>query len=221
MAAVADLEEMTRNWAAERYLGHWDGYAGRCSRHQPNNYYLHSEDSGLFRMLPWGTDQTWEMRLPFDEPGGILLGRCLGDESCAAMYRDALRGAGARSPASTRSRGSRALAAALRPWQEIDPRREYPMTHIDDAVLRVLDFVKRRPGEVATWLGDAPPAGFTDLPDAGPSPLASTGRPADDNGRKAVPARAAQKRHRKCQKRRQARLKAGHRPVRCPAHRTG
>ena len=32
LAAVADLEEMTRMWAVERYIGHWDGYAGRAPR---------------------------------------------------------------------------------------------------------------------------------------------------------------------------------------------
>ena len=61
VAAVADLEQMTKVWAIERYIGHWDGYAGRLLGPQPNNYYLHSEASGLFRMLPWGTDQTWEV----------------------------------------------------------------------------------------------------------------------------------------------------------------
>jgi hypothetical protein len=29
MAAVADLEEMTRMWATEKYIGQWDGYAGK------------------------------------------------------------------------------------------------------------------------------------------------------------------------------------------------
>jgi CotH kinase protein len=217
VAAVADLEQMTKVWAIERYVGHWDGYAGRLLGPQPNNYYLHSEASGLFRMLPWGTDQTWEARLSFDEAGGLLLNRCLGDESCAAMYRDAVR----------RTRGIVAgldplgriwsLAGVLRPWQEIDPRREQSMTRIANAVLRARDFVKRRPGDVAAWLGEEPASGFTDLPEAGPPPPASTDRPADQGGRKQrARRRAAAKRHRKCQKRREAQRKAGHKPVRCP-----
>ena len=47
---------MTRMWAVERYLGHWDGYTTK------NNYYLVSDPSGRFQMLPWGTDQTWVER---------------------------------------------------------------------------------------------------------------------------------------------------------------
>jgi spore coat protein CotH len=49
----ADLVEMTRMWAVERYLGHWDGYTTK------NNYYLVSDPNGRFQMLPWGADQTW------------------------------------------------------------------------------------------------------------------------------------------------------------------
>ena len=47
----------------ERYIGHWDGYTDPGVA-QPNNYYLQSEDSGLFRMIPWGTDQTWDRTRP-------------------------------------------------------------------------------------------------------------------------------------------------------------
>ena len=65
--AVADLEQMTRFWAVERYIGHWDGYTGAT----PNNYYLHSDAAGRFTMLPWGTDQTWHLRPAYDEPGGL------------------------------------------------------------------------------------------------------------------------------------------------------
>ncbi|MFI5026601.1 MAG: CotH kinase family protein, partial [Solirubrobacterales bacterium] len=44
---LADLGEMTRMWAGEKYIGHWDGYAGAgiageegFNLHRPNNYYL-------------------------------------------------------------------------------------------------------------------------------------------------------------------------------------
>ena len=63
---VADLTELTRMWAVEKYVGHWDGYAGQAGKFQPNNYFLYSDPSGVFQMIPWGTDETWERRLPFD-----------------------------------------------------------------------------------------------------------------------------------------------------------
>ena len=77
MSGVADLDEMAKMWAVERYVGHWDGYAGVALPFdppvRPNNYYLHSDESGLFSMLPWGTDQTWGTDVEFDEPAGGLL----------------------------------------------------------------------------------------------------------------------------------------------------
>ncbi len=64
VAPVADLTELTRMWAVEKYIGHWDGYAGQAGKFQPNNYFLYSDPSGVFQMLPWGTDETWERRPP-------------------------------------------------------------------------------------------------------------------------------------------------------------
>src|SRR5215213_4514157 len=84
LAPVADLAEMTRFWAAERYLGHWDGYSGQFV----NNYYLLSSATGVFQMLPWGTDQTlrnwW---YPFTGKGGTLFKQCTAEAACASSYR--------------------------------------------------------------------------------------------------------------------------------------
>src|SRR6476646_6107331 len=61
VAAAADLEEMTRMWATEKYIGQWDGYAGQQGDSWlPNNYYLYSSPSGRFQMLPWGNDESWQ-----------------------------------------------------------------------------------------------------------------------------------------------------------------
>jgi spore coat protein CotH len=50
MAPVADLAEMTREWAVERYIAHWDGYSGQNN----NNHFLYSDPNGVFQVLPWG-----------------------------------------------------------------------------------------------------------------------------------------------------------------------
>jgi spore coat protein CotH len=70
LAGIADLEEMTRMWAVEKYVSQWDGYSGQEGEFQPNNYYLHSDLAGVFQMLPWGTDLTWQTkeRIGFDGP---------------------------------------------------------------------------------------------------------------------------------------------------------
>jgi hypothetical protein len=214
VAPFADLEQMTQVWAIERFLGHWDGYAGELLGFQPNNYYLHSETSGLFRMLPWGTDQTWESRNSFDQPGGLLFNRCLADASCMAMYRDAVRRARGVVAGLDPLNRIHSLAAVLRPWQESDPRREMSMADLDNAVSRVREFVKRRPLDATAWLGEEPPPGFTALPDAAPAGPAPTDE--SESRRRAAKRAAARKRHRRCQKRRAAQRKAGHKPVRCP-----
>jgi hypothetical protein len=148
----ADLTEMTRMWAVEKYIGHWDGYSGRVAPKQPNNYYLYSDPAGTFQMLPWGTDLTWMERLPFGGPGGLLFDKCLADPACEALYRRELRAVGkVVAGLGLRSLGE-GTAALLKPWEAADPRLEYPGL-IAGAVAETLAFVDARPGELAAWLG--------------------------------------------------------------------
>jgi len=159
MGAVADLDEMVHMWAVERYVGHWDGYAGAALPFdppvRPNNYYLHSDEAGLFSMLPWGTDQTWELDMEFDEPaGGLLFNECLADASCAAQYVEALRetqGAVAGLDLATQST---CLAERLSPWQAMEDadRREYDEDEIAEGVEEAEEFIAERPGELSTYL---------------------------------------------------------------------
>ena len=174
MAAVADLDEMTLDWAVERYIGHWDGYAGALGGKQPNNYFLHSEASGLFRMLPWGTDQTWETRLPFDTRAGIMLNRCFEDESCEAAYTKGLRRVRAEVAGLGLRERAAELASMLRPWQAIDPRREHTSVEGEAAVSRTQVFIDLRAGVLSAWLGDAPPAGPRRASAAGRGPAAAS-----------------------------------------------
>jgi hypothetical protein len=85
MSGVADIDEMIRMWATEIYIGHWDGYAPTI-----NNYFLHSDDDGVFSMLPWGTDQTFADFHGWFDGWAFLFRRCLGIEACAERYGLAL-----------------------------------------------------------------------------------------------------------------------------------
>jgi hypothetical protein len=186
---LADLQQMTRMWAVERYVGHWDGYAGPyADEYRPNNYYLHSLDSGLFRMLPWGTDQTWESRLGFGEPsGGLLFNGCFADASCRALYVEGLEAVRMAVPALRLERQASCLAAQLAPWQrlETEPRREYGAGQVADAVAAARGFIDDRPHELAEWLGaegvEGPPEEICPPPDDPPGlpnvplPLATPG----------------------------------------------
>jgi hypothetical protein len=159
MGGVADLDEMAQMWAIERYVGHWDGYAGVALPFdppvRPNNYYLHSDGAGLFSMLPWGTDQTWDLDIEFDEPaGGLLFNDCLADASCAARYVESLRetqGAVAGLELGTQAT---CLAERLAPWQamEDEERREYDDEEIAEGVEGAEEFIAERPGELSTYL---------------------------------------------------------------------
>lgn len=89
MLKQTDLKQMTLEWATEMYAGHWDGYAANN-----NNFYLHSDATGKFRMFPWGTDQTWGgLQDLYVEDGwgqSIMVSKCLNYAPCRAMYTDSL-----------------------------------------------------------------------------------------------------------------------------------
>ena len=151
----ADLQEMTRMWAVEKYIGHSDSYSGLRSFNQPNNYFLHSDsagEAGIFSMLPWGTDQTWSDHLRFDGTAGVMFDECLNDDSCFAMYHDAVRDVRSLVTALDLDPLAASTAALLAPWQEQDPRREYSLDDIDTAVDATREFLAVRPGEAKAWL---------------------------------------------------------------------
>jgi hypothetical protein len=183
VAGLADLAQMTRMWAVEKYIGHWDGYSGDDDpNHQlPNNYYLHSDAGGQFTMLPWGTDQTWDAHLAFDgEASGVMFDKCLADAGCLAMYRDALRAVGTSIAGLDLDSRAVSTAAVLAPSQQIDPRREYSTNDIAAAVSSTRAFLAARPGEADAWLDstsetgsplpEGPPAAPSDPPLSPPSP---------------------------------------------------
>jgi hypothetical protein len=167
MAPVADLAELTKFWAIEKYVGRWDGYAGfHQGPNQPNNYYLYSDAQGRFQMLPWGSDETWQLihKLPFDEPDGLMFNKCLEDEECAGAYWEAVDSTSTTIAGLPLDDLATELAALLEPWQELDPRMPTSIGQIADAVSEVQQFLAERPGEAAAWLTAHQP------PEAEPEP---------------------------------------------------
>lgn len=158
--AHADLAEMTHQWAIEKYIGHWDGYAGEQRSLLPNNYYLYSSAAGVFQMLPWGPDQTWEDKLSFDGPAGVLFDDCLADTGCAALYREAANQVLSTLPALNLDNAARCTAERLRPWQELEAssaRQPHVMGEIAYAVTAARNFITGRPAELASYLGTSAP----------------------------------------------------------------
>ena len=164
VGALADLEEMTRMWAAEKYSGQFDGYAGGPAPDHPNNYFLATGPDGLFRMLPWGQDETWkeENHLPFDGEAGLMFEGCLADGACEATYLEALEDVQATAPLLKLDTLAVCTAEVLAPWQQLEEdestRFEYDAAEIADAVAETRAFIADRPEELADFLGNAGPA---------------------------------------------------------------
>ncbi len=201
VAPHADLIEMGRMWAVEKYIEHWDGYAGHTdqtqaeNRERPNNYYLYSDPTGRFQMLPWGTDQTWRStaaipgrKVTFDGPAGVFFNKCLADQECFRAYWAGLNLATHTIPGLDPGALAEDIADLLAPWQqeERDNGRPEPDAdeagEIEDGVEETLDFIAGRQAEAEAWLNEnePPPVVVVDPIDEPLDPGAqpSTGAPA-------------------------------------------
>jgi hypothetical protein len=193
LAPHADLIEMGKMWAVEKYIDHWDGYAGHTDQAQaeaherPNNYYLYSDPSGRFQMLPWGTDQAWiptigvgtpGREVTFDGPGGVLFNRCLEEEECFRAYWSGLSLATQAIPGFDPGALAEDIADLLAPWQQEERdngngRAEFDANEVDDGVQATLDFAAGRQAEAEAWLAEnEPPV------DAGAPPISTHSGPA-------------------------------------------
>jgi len=182
----ADLDEMSRMWALERYVAHWDGYAGHFEPGlRPNNYYLFSDPGGRFQMLPWGADQTWDLNLEvphrivsFDGEGGVMFNRCLANEACFRAYWEALDEVTDAVEAMEAGPFLAATAAMLAPWQQQERefgRAEATEAKVTAAVTETAAFIADRPAEAREWLAanEPPPLPLEEEP----TPWSSTPTP--------------------------------------------
>ena len=119
MSAIADLKEMTLDWAAEKFTGHWDGYVNNH-----NNFYLVKRQDGKFIMLPWGMDQTWNGGLDYWS-GAALFSQCINDTRCLALYKEALVTVIHAAKDLDLPQMSRDTAAAINPSLMADPKKEF------------------------------------------------------------------------------------------------
>lgn len=86
VARYLNIDQVAKTMAIEQYLDHWDGYASTRTW-TPNNYYLHSDRSGYFELLPWGTDQTFSGNsADFGNAIGTLFKKCYADSYCKSQY---------------------------------------------------------------------------------------------------------------------------------------
>ena len=179
MAGTADLTAMTRMWAAEQYVGHWDGYSVRSGPHSPSNYYLHSDAAGVFTMLPSGLDQTFDLQHPFPGSGdGVLVARCLADASCLQAFRANLGAVSAAADAMGIGTRLDVISATVAAWRPCPDREHAGDARWQAAVTGARAFVRERRAAVADYLGAPAPAAEPALESTAPPPLSSTGCPA-------------------------------------------
>ncbi|MCX8529705.1 MAG: CotH kinase family protein [Rhodoluna sp.] len=126
MNAVADLKEMTLDWAAEKFTGHWDGYV-----QNHNNFYLVKRPDGKFIMLPWGMDQTWNGAIDY-WGGSAMLNQCINDAQCLALYKQAIVQVVHTAQDLDLTQLSLDTAAAINPSLLADPKKEFSNNYIPD-----------------------------------------------------------------------------------------
>jgi len=155
VAALADLSEMTRFWAVERYIGNWDGYSTSAI----SNYYLHSDTSGRFQLLPWGIDQIFgggvDKKTPYGfgaTEGGSLFKGCLVDTTCRTAYVQALRDVRDKATKMGLANTAASLHATLASKIATDTKDETSPTASKAAQVAASSFISTRSTALNTWL---------------------------------------------------------------------
>lgn len=149
---LANLDQMTAEWATEFYLGHWDGYATRIW----NNYYLHSTPDGKFTMLPWGLDQTFSEEIPYsgDSQNAVMVKRCFAIRACKDLYAANLVRLYDLAPTLDLPSMATAVGDAIDADVLADPRRE--VDYYSSVWYRgaTRTWIANRPASIAEWVGD-------------------------------------------------------------------
>ncbi|MEY4323226.1 MAG: hypothetical protein RL410_1007 [Actinomycetota bacterium] len=112
----ADMKEMTREWAVEYAIGHWDGYANNG-----NNYFIHADNSGIFTMLPWGVDNTQNGPIDYHYPNKIMAQRCIRYSPCAALFNQAVADAAYAIRSLNLQAMANSIAAVINPQLQVEP----------------------------------------------------------------------------------------------------
>jgi hypothetical protein len=134
---VVDWHQVVRVFATEQFIGHWDGYAATR-----NNYYVHLDDDGRGRWLPWGTDQTFRQERDVRDGAGRLFQACLNDIFCEIQYDQALLEILSLLDETDYEAQIRDLAMRLLPYVEADPNID--SGRFTDEVENVIRFLSQR-----------------------------------------------------------------------------
>lgn len=164
MNAVANMDQIVKMWAFEHYVYHWDGYSVVAGTHQPNNYFLHSDDQGAFTMIPSGMDQVLGTTVSRHDRGSVLtesfgrighsvlIRRCIANQQCKNAYVASLQEIKSIVDQANYSDYLATTAAAIRNHVVNDPKKEQSITEVDAAVARMTSWLAKRPSSLTSWL---------------------------------------------------------------------
>ena len=90
----ADMGEMTKMWAFEHFIEHWDAYSWFII----NNYHVHFDGAGIMTMHPWGLDNTLrEAGVGYTktvagngQSAGSMFVKCIEYPTCLQLYQSSL-----------------------------------------------------------------------------------------------------------------------------------
>lgn len=139
---IVDFQTSARGWIVAQYLFHWDGYAGGR-----NNFYLHSDDNGVFTWIPSGMDQSLDPaavglddsyglktgQTPFagNAAQGTFFAKCRSAPACDALLDDAIDEVDAAVTAWDAVAFVDDVRGVIEPYVADDPRRASTVT-LDD-----------------------------------------------------------------------------------------
>ena len=123
VGALVDLENFTRFWATDAWIGQHDGYV-----HFTNNYRVYFDPhDGLADIMPWDPDWAFYAATDVTQPVGILAQACKADPACHSHFLDAVEEVGQAAHDAHLEQQLSELITLIQPYVESDPRREYTL----------------------------------------------------------------------------------------------
>lgn len=143
-----DVQEYVRFAATELFVSHWDGYAATR-----NNYFVYRPPGGRWAWMPWGTDQTLvDTGYPLWRGGGRLQQLCYQSLECRLELADAYADLiGLVTQLGLTNRVNQ-LEALISEAATEDPRKEYDVSLVHDALDQLRGYLRSRPSVVASEL---------------------------------------------------------------------
>ncbi len=147
---VFEFDRLLTTWAIDAMVDHWDGHFYDLT----NNYRVyHDPSTGLWDVIPWGTDQTFdESRLEVWNPNAMVAQRCLGEKACEEAFAARLYEIVDLYESLDLTPEAERIHELIAPHVTDDPRKEYNMDEHRDAHARTLDFIANRPQVVRNAL---------------------------------------------------------------------